>query len=189
MLEKRKQVRFPLPAPKIEWARTGRWKLRRDPMVNKYTSKLETRFSTLRRIDAKTGAIRESLAKSSTWGHEWFSIATYKMTTLKRRVTGFSYLGHSHVCTPPSLYPDSNALTRSGEYRLSIIIFLRRFLQSYPPFFLCVITLPPPSLPPTTEARIRLDYKQLVWHYFLKISEATFIWLVTLLLPPTPTHI
>lgn len=35
-------------------------------MVNKSTSKLETRVSTLRRIDAKTGAIREPLAKSST---------------------------------------------------------------------------------------------------------------------------
>lgn len=99
-LERRKQVLFPAPDSKIEWARPGRWKLRRDPVVNKSTSKLEPRFSTLRRIDAKTGAIREQLAKSSTWGHEWFSIATYKMTTLRRRVTCFSYLGHLHVCIP-----------------------------------------------------------------------------------------
>ena len=190
-LERREQV-FPAPTPQIEWARPGRWKLRRDPVVNKSTGKLETRFSTLRRIAAKTGAIREPLAKSSTWGHEWFSIATYKMSTLRRRVFGFCYLGHSHVCTL-QWYPDSKALTRNRKYRLSIIIFLRRFHQSYPPFFQCVysLRLPPPSLPPTTEARIRLDYKQLIWLYFLKISEVTFIWLVSLLLPPPQpnTHI
>lgn len=186
-LERRKQVLFPAPDSKIEWARPGRWKLRRDLVVNKSTSKLETRFSTLRRIDAKTGAIRALLAKSSTWGHEWFSTATYKMTTLRRRVTCFTYLGHLHTCTPP-LYPDLNALTRNGEHRGSRII-LFRFCQSYPPFLQCVysLCLPTSSLPPTTEARIRLHYKQLIWLYFLKISNATFIWLVSLLPRPTPT--
>jgi hypothetical protein len=109
------------------------------------------------------------------------------MTTLGRRVTCFSYLGHLHVCTHFSIltqvhWPDVGICLKT--------IFLDDFTKATHSSFSVYIhsaCLLHPYLPPRS---LELDWTiNSSWLYFLKISKVTLIWLVSLFLtPPTYTY-